>query len=288
MGERISGAGNLKSFGLPAARPTATREGRSGSPAIAMKLQILSFLFFRVLIATAEDADPFVAPVSPPENPEEAALVKMLERLGPRSKGLGLRVNDDRVPAICVFMHENPDLSALRGMPARAMEIMGSNDDLASGKAMDLAPLSGMPLETLWIWKAPVTDLSPLKTVRLKKLLIMGAAVTDLSPVKDLPLIDLDLWATCVSDISPLKGMRLKHLNIDCSESARVRDLTPLEGMELETLKVHAKGMDILRSITALRQINSCETEDFWSERDGKKPESGDSNAVDPSLPQLF
>jgi hypothetical protein len=139
-----------------------------------MKLQTLSLLFFGVLLSAAQEADPFLAPVSPPENPEEAALVKMLEKLGPRSRGMGLRVNDDGAPAICVFMYENPDLSALRGMPVRAMEIMGSNDDLASGKTMDLGPLAGMPLETLWIWKAPVKDLSPLKTTRLRKLLIMG------------------------------------------------------------------------------------------------------------------
>ncbi len=200
----------------------------------------------------------------------------LLEKLGPRAKGMGVGENDDGTLTVSVYMHENPDLSALRGAPVRGMQIMGSMDELASGKIMDLAPLAGMPLETLWIWKVPLKDLSPLKTTRLKKLLIMGASVTDISPLKDLPLTDLELWCTDVSDISPLKGKRLKHLNIDSSESARVTDLTPLEGMELETLKFHAngvtKGIEGVRGMKSLKEINRKTPGDFWKEYDADAP----------------
>lgn len=188
---------------------------------------------------------------------------------------MGTGVNDD-APALCVWMDENPDLSALQGAPVRNMQIFGSMDTLASGKIMDLAPLEGMPLETLWIWKVPLKDLSPLKTTRLEKLLIMGASITDISPLKDLPLTDLELWCTDVSDISPLKGMHLKNLNIDSSESARVEDLTPLEGMELETLKFHANGVnkaiEIVRGMKSLKEINGMTPEEFWKEYDADAP----------------
>lgn len=241
-----------------------------------MKPQYLLLLFAGVVLAVAQEANPFIDPQSPPKNPEVAALAEMLGKLGARSKGMSLGENDDGVPTVYVYMHENPDLSALRGLPLRGMEIMGSNDELATGKELDLGPLAGMPLESLVIWKAPVKDLSPLKNTRLKKLLIMGAAVTDVSPLKDLPLTNLNLWATGVSDISPLKGLRLKHLNIDSNESARVTDLTPLEGMELETLEFHANGVtmgiDIVRGMKSLKEIEGKSPDAFWKEYDAAAP----------------
>lgn len=240
----------------------------------------LSLIFCGVFLAAAQGEDPFAEPQSngksPPEDPEEAALVEMLEKLGPRSKGMGTGANDDGRPTLCVLADETPDLSALQGLPVRNMQIMGTMDGLASGRIMDLAPLAGMPLETLWIWKVPLKDLSPLKTTRLKKLLIMGSRITDISPLKDLPLVDLNLWCTDVSDISPLKGMRLKHLNIDCSECARVEDLTPLEGMQLESLRFHAngvtKGIEIARGMKSLKEIEGKTPEEFWKDYDAAAP----------------
>lgn len=229
-------------------------------------------------VSTAEEVDTFARPGSnekpEPVSPAEAELRALLAKLGSRSKGMTLGVNDDGAPTLSVNMDEKTDLSALRGMPARNLQIMGSMDDLASGKIVDLAPLAGMPLETLWIWKVPVKNIAPLKTSRLKKLLIMGAAITDISPLKDLPLTDLDLWCTNVSDISPLKGMHLTRLNIDSSEWARVEDLTALDGMSLESLQFHAngvtKGIEVVRGMKSLKEINQMKPQEFWMKYDAE------------------
>ncbi len=227
-------------------------------------------------VTTAADADPFAGPDADekpkPASPEEVELRAVLEKLGPRAKGIDVGVNDDGKPELGVDMDEKPDLSVLRGLPVRNMRICGSMPLLASGEVFDLSPLAGMPLESLWIWKVPLKDIAPLKTTRLNKLLIMGAAITDISPLKGLPLTDLNLWSTDVSNIYPLKGMRLKHLNIDSSESARVEDLTPLKGMSLESLQFHAngvtKGIEVVRGMKSLKEINETKPEEFWKEYD--------------------
>ncbi len=236
-----------------------------------MKSQLLLAIFSGIMLAAGQEADADAKENPQPVDPAKAELMALLEKLGPRAKGMGVGVNDDWVPVPSIRMYENPDLSALRGLPVRNMQIMGSMDLLASGKVVDLAPLAGMPLETLWIWKVPLKDLSPLKSTRLKKLLILGS-ISDISPLKDLPLVDLSLWCTRVSDISPLKGMRLKHLNIDVEEPARITDLTPLEGMELETLRFReddvTRGMEVVRSMKSLKKINQTESAEFWKHYD--------------------
>jgi hypothetical protein len=235
-------------------------------------LAICSAVWFLVGVVSAEQTDFSAASASnekpEPVSPGEAEIVALLEQLGPRSKGMGVGINDDGAATLSISADEENDLSALSGLRVRHVQIMGSMSELAAGKIMDLGPLAGMPLETLWVWKVPLKDLSPLKTTRLKKLLIMGAKITDISPLKDLPLTDLALWSTDVSDISPLKGMHLKHLDIDSSESARVEDVTPLSGMSLESLRFHAngvtQGIEVLRSMKSLKEINRMKPEEFW------------------------
>jgi len=102
-----------------------------------------------------------------------------------------------------------------------------------------------------------------------------GSRVTDISRLKHLPLTDLELWCTDVSDISPLKGMHLKRLNIETSESARLRSF-PVEGMELESLQFLAngvtKGIGIVRRMKSLKEINRMKPEEFWKEYDADAP----------------
>jgi len=240
------------------------------SPSSPMKAHPFLAVCCGVIFAAAQEQPPLANPQA--ADPAIAEIDDFLEKLGPRSNGMSTGVNQDDEASLTLFMEDVSDLSALRGAPAKNIDIFGSMDLLATGKAVDLTPLAGLPVESLWIWKVPFTDLSPLKSTRLKKLLIMGAEVTDISPLKDLPLTSLTLWCTNVTDLSPLKGMRLTYLKVDPNEHVRVEDITPLEGMKLESLVFHAngvsKGIDILRQMESLATINQSPAVEFWKQYD--------------------
>lgn len=261
-------------------------------------LAICSAVWFLVGVVSAEQTDFSAASASnekpEPVSPGEAEIVALLEQLGPRSKGMGVGINDDGAATLSISADEENDLSALSGLRVRHVQIMGSMSELAAGRIMDLGPLAGMPLETLWVWKVPLKDLSPLKTTRLKKLLIMGAKITDISPLKDLPLTDLaplqetklqtlSIKSPKLTDFSAVRNLPLKYLNIrGCGAS----DLGFLEGMSLEDIHFDleriTEGLEVLRGMKALKQINFCKTVDFWKERDRKMTDEGDSSAADP------
>lgn len=228
--------------------------------------------------AAAGDGDPFSETGKNEEreqgNPAIRALQQKIDKLGKRLKGMGVHPEPDGSCSCTIDPEKARDLSALEGLPIKSISIMGGNIDLFRGEVMDLEPLSGLPLESLHVWKTPLKLIPVFKARRLNSLLIMGAEVSDASPLRHQPLTELELWCTSVSDISPLKGMRLKVLNIQTGGSAVVSDLTPLEGMKLESLKFNedcvTKGMEIVRGMTTLREINQMKPEDFWKQYDAK------------------
>ncbi len=168
------------------------------------------------------------------------------------------------------------DLAPLRGLPVVSLGFRDS-------KVSDLRPLAGLPLGSLCIRSSALTDLSPLSGTPITSLYLYSDSLVDLGPLKETKLKTLSLGCPKLTDLSALRHLRLEYMNL---RGSGVTDLSSLEGISVEVIDFDieplTRGLDVLRGIKALRQINSCETEGFWNERDGKKPEGEDSNAVDP------
>jgi serine/threonine protein kinase len=156
------------------------------------------------------------------------------------------------------------DLSPLKGMPL-------SSFDMRRTAASDLTPLKGMPITSITIHCMNILDFSPLKGMPLTSVeLIQLASLTDLTYFKDMPLQALNLSGSAVSDLSPLSSISsLRDLRI---ASTKVNDLSPLRGMLLNklyfTLGNIVKGMDAVRQIKGLVNINDVPAAEFWKKYD--------------------
>ena len=123
------------------------------------------------------------------------------------------------------------DLAPLQGLPIQSLNLRNCSN------ISDLSPLKGLPLESLDIAQTKVSDLSPVRGMRLKSLHASSTEISDLSPLAGMPLSDLitrRLRGVGISNLTPLVGMPLKFL--DLGESGQVSDLRPLKGMPLEGL----------------------------------------------------
>ncbi len=90
-------------------------------------------------------------------------------------------------------------LDALKGLKLNALRA-DDNPELES-----VAPLAGMPLETLYIRGSRVRDLQPLAGMPLKRLAIARTQVSDLAPLANLrSLTFLDLAECRIEDPTPL------------------------------------------------------------------------------------
>jgi eukaryotic-like serine/threonine-protein kinase len=171
--------------------------------------------------------------------------------------------------AFSVLCEDQVDLNSIRGEPIEDLNLWKSN-------VKDLSPLAGMPIKTLVIFGCPVKDLSPLAGMPLEYAWIGATEARDFSPLKGAPLKDLNLSVSAVTDLSFVKGMPLKSLDVSVTGEGRITDLTPLEGMQLEKLVFEAdtvtKGMEILRGMKSLKQINGQPPEEFWLEYGAKTP----------------
>lgn len=171
--------------------------------------------------------------------------------------------------AFQVSCEDRVDLNSIRGEPVEDLHLWKSN-------VRDLSPLAGMPIKTLVIFGCPVKDLSPLAGMPLEYAWIGATEVRDFSPLKGAPLKNLNLSVSAVTDLAFVKGMPLKSLDVSVTGEGKITDLTPLEGMQLEELVFEAdtviKGMEILRGMKSLKQINGKPPEEFWLEYEAKAP----------------
>jgi Leucine-rich repeat (LRR) protein len=91
----------------------------------------------------------------------------------------------------------------------------------------------------------------------------------DISPLKELASRELYLDCPNVTDLSALQGMPLTRLNISRSGA---RDITPIKDTPLESIILNMdrrpQGMEILRSMKSLKQINYHEVNEFWESYD--------------------
>lgn len=162
------------------------------------------------------------------------------------------------------------DLAPLKGLP---VDFLGFRES----KVSDLRPLAGLPLHGLCIKSAVLTDLSPLRATPLTELYLDSDNLSDLTPLRDTKLETISLRCPKAIDLSALRNLPLKDLNI---RGSGVTDLSPLEGLALEHIQFDperiTKGLEALRAIKSLRQINRSDAEFFWDEHDGKQSSEDD------------
>lgn len=191
------------------------------------------------------------------------------------------------------FGGEGPvDLKSLRGSPIKQLQLLACDkltsispiaglklEDVMLWKidVEDITPLAGMPIQELIIYGCPVKDLTVLKGMPLKSLRIGETNVADFSPLKGLPLTHLSLYASEVSDLAPLEGMLLESLDIQVIGSGKISDLTPLKGMKLKHLEFDEdtviRGMNVIRSMKSLEEINGMPADEFWKKYDADQIE---------------
>ena len=112
-------------------------------------------------------------------------------------------------------------------------------------------------------------SVEPLKGLPLTSLRLSGTNVESLRPLAGMSLVILAVDGTPVRDLSPIRGMPLKTLFL---QDSRVMDLSPLEDLPLETLKFDptrvVSGMDAIRNIQTLKNINGISASEFWRQRE--------------------
>jgi formylglycine-generating enzyme required for sulfatase activity/Leucine-rich repeat (LRR) protein len=175
----------------------------------------------------------------------------------------------DQIEAVkAELMKRNPDFDGKFTTAAPGGFV--NSIDLLTNTVTDLSPLRGFP-KLVFVkvlgspYKGKLKDLSPLADLKAINQLSCGhSQITDLTPLKGLPLGLLAVANTPVSDLTPLQGMKLYLLDVHFT---KVTDLTPLKGMPLGKLYVDEavarKNIEILRSITTLKEINGVEAKKF-------------------------
>jgi tricorn protease-like protein/Leucine-rich repeat (LRR) protein len=173
--------------------------------------------------------------------------------------------------------YEGPplDLSPLKGLPLRSLFLLNT-------QTQDLSPLRGLPLEEFECNSLLVSDLSPLEGMPLVHLHCYSRGIADLSPLRGMKLKELSLVWTGVANLEPLKGMPLTYLYL---QHSRVRDLTPLRGIGLKELHLDFlpyQGQEVIRAMKTLEKISDKRPEEFWQEFDEKVgPRAADLPALD-------
>lgn len=194
---------------------------------------------------------------------EYAAKAPVRERL--RQAGVSfhsLGVAEDGSLSLGLHGPEIKDLSVLKGFEV-------SHLDLGESVIRDLSPLKDLKTTALFLDSTILDDLSSLRGTSLKVLSLGCPKVADISPLKGLALNELYLRCPNVTDLSVLQGMPLERLDI---KNCGVRDLAPLKDLPLETLTLdmdrRPRGMEVLRAMKSLKQINYHEVEHFWAAYD--------------------
>jgi len=189
---------------------------------------------------------------------------------------------------------ELANINALEGMPLNVIHLDGCT------KVESLAPLRTAILTQLTLDKcAAIQDLQGLETIRFPSLTLSDCkSLTSLAGLKGGSLRTLNI-VNCgelrslkglagssstnlsvkdcpkLSDISDLKELPVTSLSfVGCDE---VRDVSALEGMKLVDVRLPVKvekGLDVLRKMPSLVQINGISAAGFWRAQDASEPKS--------------
>ena len=225
---------------------------------------------------------------------EELVHVKLREA----NPGYNLRgqfqIENNTVRAAVLANTGVQDLSPLRGLPLRGLDLQGCPvTDLFHLKGMplemlyldgtrvfDLRPVAGAKLQSLYANDTGIESVEPLRGMPLKELNLAGAKVNDISPLADcpiemlwlshcpvedisalkgMPLVSATLHGTKVTDLEPLRGHpTLQRLHIG---DTPVTDIRPLAGLQLQRLifpidRVE-KGLDVARGMFSLTEVGT-------------------------------
>ena len=155
-----------------------------------------------------------------------------------------LSIQDSETLYLQITGPTDKELAMLKGMPLKKLILNG-------GSAIrSLTPLTGMPLQELWLERADMDSLEPLRGMRLGKLTIRDSRVSDLRPLAGMPLTNLVInGCKNVEDLSPLKGLPLQWLVLG---GAIVQDLTPLKGMPLVDLILRCNTLTNLAPLAGM------------------------------------
>jgi hypothetical protein len=180
------------------------------------------------------------------------------------------------------------DLAPLRALrDLRELQIEANRNE---GVLVDLSPLKGLPLTTLWMSSNKVSDLTPLRGMPLRNLTIMETEVTDLTPLIGMPLEKLKADLTPIATLQPLQGMKLAYLGL---ASTKVDDLSPLRGMPLNEIAIQGTQVkdlsDLADSPLQPLAVEGQEVDHPLSRwRQGDRPVPAERDAPEaPELPGL-
>ena len=162
------------------------------------------------------------------------------------------------------------DLSALADMDLTTLGLSNLDD------VPDLTPLRQAKITTLNLTNCSnLRDLAPLQGAKIGTLnLTNSKSLQDLTPLEKMSLTALTLDnCTLVKDLTPLNTLsRLTTLSLTGCSS--VTDVSPLKGMKITTIRLPAQkleGMNELRKMKSLANINGRKAIDFWKAFDKTK-----------------
>lgn len=148
-----------------------------------------------------------------------------------------------KLTALSVRGNPLHDLSPLRDMSLTELDL-GLCPDV-----VDLAPLAGMPLETLLLEGSGAKDFAVLRNLPLARLNASDTALRELALLRNLPLIDLAVAGNEVGSLRALRGQALQKLNVAYN---RITDLSPLNGMPLRHLRLDGNPVQDLSPLSGM------------------------------------
>lgn len=134
----------------------------------------------------------------------------------------------------------------------------------------DLSPLSGLPLEELYLTDNRIMDLSPLETMSdLQVLYLGGNPAHDLSPLSSLyhlRELNLDSLDGTVDSFAPLARLRLRELHL-CNQFPADRDWSPLGSLdEVTDLWLWHPPVEAMEVLSDMRSLQALKIGDLDSE----------------------
>jgi hypothetical protein len=151
---------------------------------------------------------------------------------------------------VCSLNHID-SLAPLRGLPLETLRF-------DYNRVADLSPLAGMPVTTLTANNNAITDLAPLASCPALATLDIGFnQVRSLEPLARLPLTALGCSWNPIASLAPLAQTKLTYLGIyDCG----IVDLSPLESTPLQSLVAGINRISDLRPLahSQLTNLDVC------------------------------
>ena len=137
------------------------------------------------------------------------------------------------------------NLEPLRGLQIKTL-ICKYNPNLEN-----IRPLTGMPLDTLDLWRTAVEDLGPLKGCPIRVLGFGFCGVKSIEPLRGMPMIALRCSNCAVFDLGPIEGMPMEDLR--CHDTP-IASLEPVRGMKIKMIECQRTK---ITSLEPLRGMNS-------------------------------